>query len=308
MRIRLFLKLIIILVCVVLSYKYAYQPIPRIIQYVWVGGTSEPEHVKRVIATWKKHAPHYRIHKIDETNCDVSANKFVREAYRQKAWNFVADYCRFVTLEKEGGLYLDTDHKLNANPDKILHDVDRVFVWEHKGTLSASFIAVRPNDFVIKKIAQLYDSLEFNRNYFQNVYTAPVIVTDIFQKIFHVFPAIGFYEKNGTRIVPANVAMIDFGGGENVAEHLYDGFGSGNTGRTWYNYFKKLFLKDETIHLCTPTKKFFIRTTNSEGYVFKSKERADILSWGPRSVKLRWRKDKTTIQYRKKDDCYYPIK
>ncbi len=308
----LFLKIIkvsLLFLCLSwLIYDYVFAPIPRIIHYVWVGGKPEPEHVKRVIATWKEHAPNYRIHRIDETNCDVKTDVFVRSAYQHRAWEFVADYCRFIFLEKEGGLYLDTDHILKTNPDELLRGADRVFTMERLGQLSASFVAVKPNDPIIKELNLLYRNLIFSRDYFRYYYMSPVAISMVVKNHLKIDLNRPFYEKDGTRILPTNVAMIDFGGGENVAEHLYDGFGSGDAPGTWYLNFKELFLNTATIHLCTPDKKFFIRTSDLKGYLFDTKEKADILSLGLRSVKLRWQKDKTTIQYRKKGDCYYPIK
>ena len=38
--------------------------------------------------------------------------KYVQEAYSQKMYAFVADYCRFYALYKYGGFYLDTDVKV----------------------------------------------------------------------------------------------------------------------------------------------------------------------------------------------------
>ncbi len=309
MRFKFWLKIIAIFFCVgFLMYEYYNRPIPRIIHYVWVGNNPEPEYVKQVIGTWKKHAPHYRINKIDETNCNVSAHEFVRGAYREKKWEMVADYCRFVALEKEGGLYLDTDHVLKGNPDDLLAGADRVFTLERLGQFSASFIAVKPHDPIIKRLKFLYENLAFYYPYFRHFYMSPKALTVVFNEYFGFEMSMPFYEKDGTRVLPTNVAMLDLGGGENIAEHLYDGFGTGDERGTWYKHFVKLFLEKATTPICDKESRYrFIFNRDKEGYLFETKEWADVKLKKSRKLILYWRNAAKLQTYEKRNGCFYAV-
>ena len=84
--------------------------IPKIIHYCWFGKGLMPELVERCIASWKKHMPDWEYRLWTEDNFDIaSAPQYVLEAYTAKKYAFVSDYVRLWALEREGGVYLDTD-------------------------------------------------------------------------------------------------------------------------------------------------------------------------------------------------------
>ncbi len=302
--------ILILLSFLTIGYSIYHQivfPIPRVIHYVWVGNNPLPIHVQKVIKTWEYHAPNYRINKIDESNCDVNANIFVREAYAQKAWNFVSDYCRFVTLEKEGGLYLDTDHILKGSPDELLRGANRVFTLEKLDSLSGSFIAVKPHDPVIQQIIRWYDKVEsFDKETFEGYYSAPIPVTKAFKEIIPIDLHIKSYDKNGTRVLPTNIAMLNLGGGESKAEHLYDNLIGTNKKGHYYQYFLDIFLEQATLPFCDNGKKHFIFKNNKTGYFYETKQEADILLNIPNKIILHWKDTNKTHTYIHLNNCYFP--
>ena len=83
--------------------------IPKIIHYCWFGGKEVPQSAKKYIESWKKFLPGYEIKRWDESNFEVNAIKYTREAYAAKKYAFVSDYARFWILFNYGGLYFDTD-------------------------------------------------------------------------------------------------------------------------------------------------------------------------------------------------------
>ncbi len=83
--------------------------IPKIIHYCWFGGKEVPQSTKKYIESWKKFLPGYEIKRWDESNFEVNAIKYTREAYAAKKYAFVSDYARFWILFNYGGLYFDTD-------------------------------------------------------------------------------------------------------------------------------------------------------------------------------------------------------
>ena len=82
--------------------------IPKIIHYVWVGGSDKSNDIKKCMKTWNKYLKDYEIKEWNENNFDIYAHPFTREAYKAKKWAFVSDYIRAKVLYEEGGIYLDT--------------------------------------------------------------------------------------------------------------------------------------------------------------------------------------------------------
>ena len=94
--------------------------IPKIIHYCWFGRNPLPESAIKCINSWKKFFPDYEIKKWNEDNFDVNIIPYTKEAYEAKKYAFVSDYARFVVLEREGGLYFDTDVEVIRPMDDIL--------------------------------------------------------------------------------------------------------------------------------------------------------------------------------------------
>ncbi len=96
--------------------------IPRTIHYIWVGGNPKPDSVNKYIETWKKYCHDYEIKEWNEKNYDVTKNRYCREAYEAKKWAFVTDYMRLDILDKEGGIYMDSDVEILKNLDNFLNE------------------------------------------------------------------------------------------------------------------------------------------------------------------------------------------
>lgn len=94
--------------------------IPKTIHYCWFGRGEMPEQAKKCIASWHKHMPDYEYRLWNEDNFDVSQNAYVKEAYEARKFAFVSDYVRLWALEREGGVYLDTDVEVFKPFDDLL--------------------------------------------------------------------------------------------------------------------------------------------------------------------------------------------
>ena len=81
--------------------------------------------------SWKKYAPDFEIIEWNEANCDVNECAYVKEAYENKKWAYVADYFRIKILKEQGGIYVDTDIEFNN--------------YIHKLILNTSFFAFETN-------------------------------------------------------------------------------------------------------------------------------------------------------------------
>ena len=83
--------------------------IPKIIHYCWFGSGEMPQLAKDCIASWHEYMPNWEYRLWSENNFDVNAHAYTKEAYEAGKYAFVSDYVRLWALEREGGLYLDTD-------------------------------------------------------------------------------------------------------------------------------------------------------------------------------------------------------
>lgn len=137
------------------------QKIPKKIHYCWFGGTPIPRHLQQYIDGWKRLCPDYEIIEWNESNYDISKNRYMREAYEAKKWGFVPDYARTDIIYNHGGIYLDTDIELVRRPDKLLND-DAFFGFfgNDEIALGLGFGAVSHHPF-LKAIRDFYDDKSF---------------------------------------------------------------------------------------------------------------------------------------------------
>lgn len=150
--------------------------IPKIIHYCWFGGKPEPEDVKKCIASWKKYLPDYKIIRWDETNYDVHRNKYMSDAYKERKWAFVSDYCRLDVVYLYGGIYLDTDVEVLRSWDDLLTEEmfcgfeirDPIVIKDiTKVEYSVAFglgFGCKQKHPVIKEMLDLYEKLNFYNN------------------------------------------------------------------------------------------------------------------------------------------------
>jgi lipopolysaccharide biosynthesis glycosyltransferase len=94
--------------------------IQKLIAYGWFGGNPKPEKIQYCIDSWKRVAPDYEILELNESNCDVNCNEFVKTAYESKKYAFVADYFRMKAMYDLGCVTLDADVELLKPLDPFL--------------------------------------------------------------------------------------------------------------------------------------------------------------------------------------------
>lgn len=129
--------------------------IPKIVHYVWVGGKPLTPLAKKCIASWHTHLSGYEFKFWNEQNIPMD-HPYVQEMYRRKKWAFVSDYVRFWALEREGGIYLDTDMELCKSLDAFTSD--GFFVGRSKsGHVESSIIGASPAHPIISAVCRWYD-------------------------------------------------------------------------------------------------------------------------------------------------------
>lgn len=93
----------------------------KYIHYCWFGDKEFPKLAKQCLESWKKFLPEYEIIKWSEENVDLDECPFIRGAYDNKKWAFVADYVRAKALKEYGGIYFDTDMEIIKDITPLLN-------------------------------------------------------------------------------------------------------------------------------------------------------------------------------------------
>lgn len=94
--------------------------IPKTIHYCWFGDKPIPDKYRDNMDTWRKYCPDYEIVEWNESNYDVTRNRFMYQAYQKKCWAYVTDYARKDIIYNNGGIYFDTDVEVLRPLDDLL--------------------------------------------------------------------------------------------------------------------------------------------------------------------------------------------
>lgn len=273
MKIRILIYLCIGILCTtVYTFRIAWASennIPKVIHYVWLGSKELPPEVQKSIQTWRKQHPDFQIKRWDETSCDINANHFSRTNYEYRNFDLVSDWCRILALE-EGGIYLDTDMRLNQPLTPVLEEPLNLTI-QKKGDLSASFMAVVPNHPFIQKIKEKYNQLTYG-----NI-SAPSVWNWVFSEYFKEDDKLPKRIKNSYRIYPPNLLMFDFKGGENIAEHLYANANPDIQSSIWYHRFRKQFLDSFAYYIEDKNYYLIIKDENSGYFITKKRTKKSTM-------------------------------
>lgn len=180
--------------------------IPKVIHYCWFGNGKKSELVLKCIESWKKYCPNYKIIEWNETNYDVTKNKYMREAYEEKRWGFVSDYARLDIVAENGGIYLDTDVELISNLDDFL-DCLSYFGFERAAdnyyiNTGSGFGSIANNPFLFG-LRDSYNSISFrNEEGILQLTPCPIVNANYFSE--YGFKMDNTYQNiNGNVIYPS---------------------------------------------------------------------------------------------------------
>lgn len=154
-------------------------PIPKIIHYCWFGSKPLPGSCRKLLATWEKHLPDYRIMLWNEESFDLTQSEYVLDAYRAGKYAFVSDYVRLFALKKYGGIYFDTDIEVLRNFDDLLSGHGAVFGFESDEKVMTAFMAAEPDHPVISEFFASYTDRAFDS---ARLEPNTVILTDILRR------------------------------------------------------------------------------------------------------------------------------
>lgn len=196
--------------------------IPKKIHYFWFG-SEKPESVRRCIESWKKYAPDYEIVEWNESNCDVDAYSYTKEAYEHKKYAFVSDFFRIKVLYEEGGIYMDTDMELYDSIDFLR--INQAFFPFETNNVCAGILGSVKGHPLIKEWLDMYDGIHFVKEdgSLDTATTIVVRLTKMLNNHYHIqYNGQTVHFKDGVSIYSPATLIINTYNGENVAEHHYD--------------------------------------------------------------------------------------
>ena len=176
--------------------------IPKVIHYCWFGNGEKSESVLKCIESWRKFCPDYEIKEWNETNYDVTKNKYMREAYEEKRWGFVSDYARLDIVLENGGIYLDTDVELIAGLNEFL-DCQSYFGFERAAdnyyiNTGSGFGSLANNPFLLG-LRDSYNNFSFrNEEGILQLTPCPIVNANFFSDY-------GFRMDNTYQVINGNV-------------------------------------------------------------------------------------------------------
>lgn len=135
--------------------------IPKKIHWCWFGRGEKPALVKRCVESWEKYCPDYEIIEWNEDNFDVNCNGFVKEAYEQKKYAFVADYVRLAVLYEYGGIYMDSDVEVIRSLDETFLKYKGFSGFESISSAGTGIMACESKFPLFKTLLSYYDNISF---------------------------------------------------------------------------------------------------------------------------------------------------
>ena len=140
--------------------------IPKIIHYCWFGGKPLPKLARKCKKSWEKFFPDYEIKEWNEGNFDVNLLPYTKYCYEHKLWAYLSDYVSLAVVEKEGGLYFDTDVEVVKKPIELLTSCQAYFGWETNEFINTGLgFAAEAHHPAVKTMMVMYDRLVVNGNY-----------------------------------------------------------------------------------------------------------------------------------------------
>lgn len=140
--------------------------IPKIIHYCWFGGKPLPKLAVKCKKSWEKFFPDFEIKEWNETNYDVNATPYTKYCYEHGLWAYLSDYVRLDVVEREGGLYFDTDVEVVKKPVNLLETCHAYFGWETSEYINTGLgFAAEVHHPAVKAMLARYDGLVVNGKY-----------------------------------------------------------------------------------------------------------------------------------------------
>jgi hypothetical protein len=189
------------------------------------------------VESWQRWEPSAEICEWNEFNSGCEDSEYYRRAIAARQWAFVSDYVRLRKLKEMGGVYFDTDIELRSSVFQELSK-SRLTLGFEKNCVHAGVMASDVNHPLICALLAGYDD-EIDVGYI-GVEPKSIVsrITDLLIDEYALRSPLGeCLLRDGIRILPANMLLVDVGDGQNLCVHHY--------AASWKESFdSKNFLKD----------------------------------------------------------------
>lgn len=143
-----------------------------------------PRLAKKCIKSWKKYLPDWEIIEWSEKNFDIeNSAPFVKQAYAQKKWAFVADYIRTQVLYEHGGIYFDTDMEVLGDVSEFLEKpafLGREYEGDEREMVCAGVMYfAKKHDPFLRKMLDFYEGIKHFNAGLMYSYAIPKVITRI---------------------------------------------------------------------------------------------------------------------------------
>lgn len=217
--------------------------IPKKIHFCWFGGNPKSALILFCIETWKKVLPEFEIIEWNESNFNIDACAFVRDAYNNKKWAFVSDYVRAYALYHHGGIYLDSDVEIRRGLDEFLHH-GAFSGFEKKGMSFTALWGAQKGHHWPKAVIEDYEQKEFT------AIPNTITITELLRDKYGINPEIDVLQSynNDIFIYPSSYFCVDI---PNYAVHHFEGsWMTNNEERITYKEFVfERYILNNFIHL-----------------------------------------------------------
>ena len=140
--------------------------IPKTIHYCWFGGKPLPKLAQKCKRSWEQFYPDYEIKEWNESNYDIYVNEYTKYCYEHKLWAYLSDYVRLDVVEREGGLYFDTDVEVVKKPTDLLNSYHAYFGWETPEYINTGLgFAAEAHHPALNAMLKMYDGLVVDGKY-----------------------------------------------------------------------------------------------------------------------------------------------
>lgn len=174
----------------------------KYIHYCWFGGKPLPKLAKKCIESWKKYLPDYELKEWNESNSNVEECPFIKGAYENKKWAFVADYVRTKALKEYGGIYFDTDMEILKNIDKLLEENSFLGIEDSGYVAVGVWYEKEKNAFLPTELLKKYQEIEkFNVNKLTEI-SIPKLISGILSEYGLIKGSKKIQNINGVTIYP----------------------------------------------------------------------------------------------------------
>ena len=154
----------------------------KYIHYCWFGDKPLPKLAKKCIESWKKYLPDYEIIRWSEENVDLDECPFIKGAYENKKWAFVADYARTRALNEMGGIYFDTDMEVTKNIDELIEKGPFLGVEDTGKIACGVWYEDQKDSYLSRELLKKYRSFTSFDNDNVASFSIPLLITEILEK------------------------------------------------------------------------------------------------------------------------------